>query len=177
MGMYVKEQIAPLPCADTEAPPPGELTDICLSDGEAGQSLIEFALCLPPLFLLMTGIFAFGIAIGNYVTLTNGTSEAAMQLGISRGQTLDPCAIVSAAVYAAAPSLKQSSLTFAYVLNGTPYSGTTCSSVSTTTGAAGNLVQGKTAQVTVTYPCTLKLYNANNFPNCVLTAKTTELVQ
>jgi Flp pilus assembly protein TadG len=177
MGIYVKEQIAPSLCANTEAPPTGEWQRTRLSSGEEGQSLIEFALCLPVLFLLMTGIFAFGITIGNYVTLTNGTNAAAMQLGISRGQTLDPCAIVSAAVYAAAPSLKQSSLTFAYVLNGTSYSGTTCSSASTTTGAAGNLVQGKTAQVTVTYPCSLKLYNANYFPNCVLTSKTTELVQ
>jgi Flp pilus assembly protein TadG len=31
-----------------------------LRAGEDGQSLVEFALCLPPVLLLMTGIFAFG---------------------------------------------------------------------------------------------------------------------
>lgn len=148
-----------------------------LRSGEKGQSLIEFAVCLPPLMLLTTGIFAFGIAIGNYVTLTNATSVAAMQLAISRSQTLDPCATGAAAVYAAAPNLKQASFNFTYVLNGVSYSGTTCSSSSYTTGAAGNLVQGKTAQITITYPCNLTVYKANNFPNCLLTAKTAELVQ
>jgi Flp pilus assembly protein TadG len=145
--------------------------------GEDGSSLIEFALCLPPLCLLMTGIFAFGIAIGNYVMLTNATSSAAMDLAISRGNTLDPCALASAAVAAAAPTLTSSSLTFAYTLNGTAYSGTSCSSSSTTTGAAGNLVQGQAATLTVTYPCNLTVYRANNFSNCVLTAKASEMVQ
>jgi Flp pilus assembly protein TadG len=144
---------------------------------EHGSSLIEFALCLPPLFLLMTGIFAFGITIGNYVTLTNATSVGAMQLAISRSQTLDPCATVASAIYGAAPNLKQSSLTFAFSLNGHAYNGTTCSSSSYTTGAPGNLTQGTTAQVTVTYPCSLKVYNQNNFPSCTLTAKTAEVVQ
>jgi Flp pilus assembly protein TadG len=148
-----------------------------LRGGEAGSSLIEFALCLPPLLLLMTGICAFGITIGNYVTLTNAVSVAAMQLAISRSQTLDPCSTAASAVYTAAPNLKQSSLTFSYVLNATAYSGTTCSSSSYTTGAAGNLTQGKTAQITVTYPCNLRVYNQNSFPSCLLTAKTAELVQ
>lgn len=145
--------------------------------GEEGSSLIEFALCLPPLCLLMTGIFAFGIAIGNYVMLTNATSTAAMDLAISRGNTLDPCALASAAVKAAAPSLNSSSFTFSYSLNGNSFSGTTCSSTSTTTGAAGDLVQGQNVSITVTYPCNLTVYKANNFPSCTLTAKAAELVQ
>ena len=148
-----------------------------LRRGEDGSSLIEFALCLPPLILLMTGIFAFGIAIGNYVMLTNATSSAAMDLAISRGNTLDPCALASAAVKAAVPTLTASSFTFSYVLNGVSYSGTSCSSSSTTTGAAGNLVQGQSATVTVSYPCTLQVYGANNFSSCHLTAKASELVQ
>lgn len=142
-----------------------------------GQSMIEFAVCLPPLFLLMTGIFAFGIATGNYVMLTNATAAAAEQLGVARGNTLDPCALAVTAVEASAPSLTHASLTFTTVLNGVSYSGTSCSSTSTTTGAPGNLVQGKTAQITVTYPCNLTVYKANNFPSCTLTARSAELVQ
>jgi Flp pilus assembly protein TadG len=144
---------------------------------EGGSSLIEFALCLPPLCLLLTGIFSFGIAIGNYVTLTNAASVGAMAIAISRSQTLDPCATASSAVITAAPNLKSANLTFSLVLNGTTYSGTSCSATSYTTGSSGNLVQGKTAQLTVTYPCSLAVYKQNNFPNCVLTAKTAELIQ
>jgi Flp pilus assembly protein TadG len=144
---------------------------------EDGQSLIEFALCLPPLFLLITGLFAFGIATSNYMVLTNATNSAAMQLAISAGDTLDPCATVSTAVYAAAPNFTQNTLTFTLLLNGTTYTGASCSSSSPTTGAAGNVISGKSIAVTVTYPCNLNVYKANNFPNCVLTAKTAELVQ
>jgi Flp pilus assembly protein TadG len=139
--------------------------------GDDGSSMIEFALCLPPLMLLMTGIFAFGIATANYGTLTNATSIAAMQLAVSRGQISDPCATGSAAVYAAAPYLKQANLSFTFVLNGTTYTGTTC------TAGAANLVQGQGAQVTVTYPCSLVAYKFTTFTNCLLTAKTSELVQ
>jgi len=129
------------------------------------------------MLLLLTGMFTFGITVGNYVTLTNATSAAALQLAISRGQTLDPCSLASSTVYSAAPNLKQSSLTFAYSLNGTAYSGTSCSSASTTSGAAGNLVQGQPAQVTITYPCNLRIFILNSFSTCSLSAKTTELVQ
>jgi Flp pilus assembly protein TadG len=144
---------------------------------DEGQSLVEFAVCLPPMLILTTGIFMFGIAVANDVTLTNATAAAAEQLAIARGNTLDPCALASSTVYSAAPNLTSGSLSFSYSLNGNPYSGTTCSSASTSTGAPGNLVQGKSAQITVTYPCNLKIFRANNFPSCVLTAKTTELVQ
>jgi Flp pilus assembly protein TadG len=151
--------------------------------GEDGSSLIEFALCLPPLMLLMTGIFAFGIAIGNYVMLTNATSAAAMQLSISRGQlaspSYDPCATAVAAVEAAAPTLTAGSLKFAFNLDGNAYASntTSCSSTSQTTGAAAQLVEGQAITITVTYPCNLTVYKANNFPSCLLTAKASELVQ
>jgi Flp pilus assembly protein TadG len=163
--------------APVEALSIGQRLRVFLRRREHGSSLIEFALCLPPLLLLMTGIFAFGIAIGNYVTLTNATSIGAMQVAISRSQTLDPCNTASSAVTSAAPNLKSSSLTFSLVLNGTTYTGTSCTSNSYTTGAAGNLAQGKTAQLTVTYPCNLAVYKQNNFQGCTLTAKTAEIIQ
>jgi len=144
---------------------------------EDGQSIIEFALCLPALLLIVTGIFTFGIALNNYLILTNATSVAARQLSISRLQTTDPCALTSAAVFAAAPTLKQANLTFAYMLNGTPYSGTTCSSGSTTSGAAANLVQGKSVQLTVSYPCSLAVYQHTYVPSCTLQAQLTEAVE
>lgn len=138
-----------------------------LLHGEDGQSLIEFAMCLPPLFLLMTGLVAFGVATSNYIVLTNATNVAAMQLAISAGDTLDPCSTVSSDVYAATPNFTQSSLGFTLLLNGTSYSGASCSSSSTTTGAAANVIPGKSVTMPLTYPCNLNVYKANNFPNCV----------
>lgn len=153
------------------------LQRLLCSGEEQGSSIIELAVSLPVLLLVVTGILSFGLAINNYITLTDATNVAARQLAINRGQTTDPCSLVANAVYGAAPILNRSSFTFSYVLNGTPYTGTSCSSLSTTTGAAGNLVQGGTAVVTVTYPCTLKAYGANFSPSCNLTAQTAELVQ
>jgi Flp pilus assembly protein TadG len=141
-------------------------------DAENGQSLVEFALCLPALLLIVTGIFAFGIAFNNYQMLTNATSVGAQQLAISRGQTTDPCATTVTAVTSAAPLLKSSSLKYSFVLNGVSYpTATTCP------GAQTNLVAGTKAQLTVTYPCTLKVYGKDIIPSCNLTAKTAELVQ
>jgi Flp pilus assembly protein TadG len=144
---------------------------------EEGQAAIELALCLPLLLLVVTGIFAFGVAFNNYLMLTDATSQGARILAFSRGQTLDPCATAVNAVYLGAPLLKQSNLTFAFVLNGVAYSGTTCNSASSTTGAAANLAQGKSAKVTVTYPCNLAYYLHASPTGCTLLAQTTELVQ
>jgi len=148
-----------------------------LRQREDGSSLIEFALCLPPLLILVTGIFTFGITIGNYVTLINATSVGAQQVAISRSQTLNPCSTASSAVISATPSLNSANLTFSLVLNGVTYSGTSCNSNSYTTGSAANMVQGKTAQLTVTYPCNLRIYRQNSFANCTLTANTAEIIQ
>ena len=144
---------------------------------DEGQSLVEFALTLPLLLLVVTGLMTFGIAMNNYLLLTDATNIGARSLAIARGNTTDPCTLVSNAVIAAAPLLKPSKMTFNYVLNGSNYSGTSCSSASTSTGAAGNLVQGSTATVTVVYPCNLKFFNFNNFTTCNMTAQTSELVQ
>ncbi len=147
-----------------------------LRDNE-GSALVEFAVVLPVLLLVLTGIFTFGVAMNNYNELTEAVNTGARQLAISRGQTTDPCATTVAAVYAAAPTLNQSKLAFSFALDGTAYSGTSCSSSSTTTGAAGNLVEGQAAEVSVTYPCNLAIYGINLAPSCTLQAQTTELVQ
>ena len=42
-----------------------------------GQSLVEFALVLMPLFFILLGIIQFGFVFNSYVTITNATREAA----------------------------------------------------------------------------------------------------
>jgi Flp pilus assembly protein TadG len=145
-------------------------------DNEGG-ALVEFALVLPMLLMVFCGIFVFSIAMTNYAQLTESVNTGSRLLAISRGQTLNPCSTTASAVYAAAPSLTPSKFTFSFVLNGTTYPGATCSSSTTTSGAAGNLVQGGTASVTVTYPCNLSVWGVNYAPSCALKAQTTELVQ
>ena len=152
--------------------------DFLLGEGnEDGQALIEFAVTVPLLLLVVTGILTFGIALNNYLMLTQATGVAARTLAVNRGQTLDPCSTVATAVMAAGPTLNSSNLTFNIVLNGTPFSGTSCASASTSTGAAGDMVQGTPAKVTVTYPCKLAVYGARPLSSCTLTAQTTEAME
>jgi Flp pilus assembly protein TadG len=144
---------------------------------QQGQALLELAFLLPMLLLLAMGIVVFGSALNTYLSMTNATAISTQLLSISRGQTTDPCNTTAQAFYSAAPNLAAGSLTFTIVLDGNSVGGKTCSSSSTTTGAAADLVQGTTAQVTVTYPCKLMVMGRNFAPGCVLTAQTAEAIQ
>lgn len=137
---------------------------------EEGGPLVEFALVLPMMMIVVTGIFFLGIALALYLQLTNATQVGAQLLSVSRGQTTDPCASVSAAVEAAAPNLKTSNLTFDYVLDGQAYSGTTC------TAGAAYLVQGTSASLKVTYPVNIGIYGMG-WGSIPLKSQTTELMQ
>jgi len=147
-----------------------------------GQSLVEFAVSLPILLLILTGIFTFGIAFNNYLMLTDAVGVGGRQLAVSRGNTTDPCTTATTAVFGVAPYLDAGSMKFTIVLSGTTVAGPdairpTCSSGSTTTGAAGDLVQGGTAQITVKYPCNLKVFGINYAPSCTVASQVTEVVQ
>jgi Flp pilus assembly protein TadG len=157
---------------------PRRLARAVMHAGEQGSAIVEFALILPMLLLLTTGIFVFGIAMNNYMQLTNAVSNGARTLAISAQLTTDPCATAYTAVTNAAPNLNASNFTFTYVLNGTTYTGTTCSSSSVLTGAAGNLSSGSTATVTATYPLNLSVFGkVFSASNAVLSSTSTELVQ
>ena len=144
---------------------------------ESGGALVEMALTLPILLLVVTGIFSFGIAINNYLELTNATAISARIIAVERQQTTDPCADGVKAFYSAAPYLTQANLSFTFTFNGISYAGTSCSSSNYNTGAAGNMTAAGTVQVVATYPCTLGVYGHNYAPGCTLVAQTTELVQ
>ena len=169
---------------------PGEQVRTHFRTGkQKGQSLVEFAMVMPMLLLVVTGLAAFGIYINHYIALTDAVSTGARLLAISRGQTTyppvggvpDPCALTVNAIEQAAPFMAPASMTFKFVLNTTipasTYTTTSCSSASTNTGSSAYLVQGKPAQVSVTYPCNMAIYGKNLFPGCTFTAQTTEIVQ
>ena len=149
-----------------------------LHRGEQGQSLVEFALILPMMLLLATGIMIFGLAMNNYLQLTNAVSVGARTVAISAGATLDPCATAANAIIAAAPGLKPASFTFSYTFSGNAYSTNTCASGSYNSGAAKDLASGSTAIVTATYPFNLSVFGAVfSQSNAVLSATSSELVQ
>jgi Flp pilus assembly protein TadG len=149
-----------------------------LRTGDDGSAIIEFAMVLPMLLVITTGVLVFGVAMNNYLQLNNAVSVGARTLAISAQMTLDPCATASSAITGAVPNLTASKFTFSYVMNGTPYSGTSCSSASVSTGAAGNLASGTTGSVTATYPLNLSIFGQQYSANsAVLSATSTELVQ
>ena len=55
--------------------------------GIAGSSLVEFAVVVPVLLTLVMAMFVFGIAMNQYLTLTNATTSGAQALATARGQT------------------------------------------------------------------------------------------
>ena len=57
----------------------GRLGRVRRRSGARGQSLVEFALVLTPLFLILLGIIQFGFIFNSYITITNATREAARE--------------------------------------------------------------------------------------------------
>jgi Flp pilus assembly protein TadG len=149
-----------------------------LRRGDQGSALVEFAMLLPVLMLLTTGILIFGVAMNNYLQLTNAVSIGARTVAVSGGITLDPCAVASAAIANAAPNLTASKFTYSFNFNGVTESTNTCASSDLNSGAAKALASGTPATVTATYPLNLSVFgNVFSLNNAVLSATSTELVQ
>ena len=139
------------------------------NDRRRGQAAIEFTLAVPVLLLVMTGALSFGLALHNFLLLTNSVNIGAQLLAESRGQTTDPCATAYSAISSAAPSLA-SSLTLSFVINGVSYPSTnTCSA------GASNMVQGASAQIKASYPCSLAIVDMAH--TCSLATQVTEYIQ
>jgi Flp pilus assembly protein TadG len=174
MGIHKisKSAAAPGVCAEARS---GAKRALARARDEHGQSLVEFGLTMPLLFLLLLGTIKFGIVLHDYLELTNATNIGAQLLSISRGQTPDPCTTTSGAVFQAAPFLAQANLKFTIVLNGiTAANGIASPSCPS---AKSNLVASAPAQVTITYPCDLKFFGINLAPSCILTAQTVGAIQ
>jgi Flp pilus assembly protein TadG len=162
------------------------IAGICrlLNARDEGGTLVEFALVLPMMMLLITGMFSVGIGINNFMVLTNGVGAGARALALSRGQTVpalagtDPCAYAIQIIGNATPSLKQSSLSYTIVWTPTTGTGGTYTGTSTSSSVCTGLSMNSNdaVQVQASYPFTLILmgWRPTALP---LTAQTTELVQ
>lgn len=156
--------------------------------GEDGSTLAEMAMVLPVLLVVLTGIFSFGIALNQYLVLTNAVNAGARAFALSAGGAAnststapsgDPCAYAATTVNGAASNLSTSNLTYTivYTVNSsgaqTTYSGTGSSSPSCT----GLLMNpNDIVQVKAVYPVTPAMYGWSS-KSLSLTAQSTELVQ
>lgn len=143
---------------------------------QEGGSLVEFAIIAPLMLCLLTGIFGLGFALCFYLQLNNAVDVGARTVAVVRatnsdGTTPDPCAAAYTAITNAAPTLNKSQIQLSLNINGTPYN-----NVTSCANGAANIISGKTAQVTATYPYTLMIFGwkpvAMN-----MSAQTTELLQ
>ena len=125
---------------------------------EHGSILVEIAISLPLLLLMFTGIFDFGLAYNNQLTLIQAVGAGATHLQQIRTTTTDPCADTLTAIENAAPTLTPGSISIALNMNGTkvPSSGTPTANLSCS-GDQTDLVQQDPVTVTATYPCALPI--------------------
>jgi len=144
-----------------------------------GGALVEIAVTLPIVFLIMTGIFAFSIALYQKLQLAEAVSAGGRTLASDRGDT-DPCKTTATAVSAAAPGLTASKIMVTIVLNGVTSANGVASGSATCAGTGNtantNMVSGASASLTATYACTVKMYGFS-LPNCSLGSSVTEEVQ
>jgi Flp pilus assembly protein TadG len=136
----------------------GERFGARLGCGSEGAALVEFAVVVPLMLTVITGMFSVVIALVNYQQLGYATSNAAEQLVTARGMLTDPCATVESTVVATMPSFTASKFTYTVKITNssgtaTTFGPTTGSSFSCTAGAA-DLAQLEPATVTVSYQYT-----------------------
>ena len=139
--------------------------------GERGQSTVEFALVLPLLLLLVTGVIQFGLLFDHYITLTDAVRSGARTLALGRGLD-DPC---DPAVKQTVNSASSIGLTASQVtpsLSGSD----TCGAGSYPNRTGGNEAQGDQATVTATQPFTLSVFGLPIY-NLNLSASASDAVE
>jgi Flp pilus assembly protein TadG len=125
---------------------------------EDGQSLVEFAIVLPVLLLLVTGIIQFGTVYNKYLTLTDAARSGAETLALGHGQS-NPC---DAAVLQTVQSASAVGLTSAQVKPSFPSSSDFCGTgtyvYNTSGNTNGNETQGDQATITAAQPFTVTVF-------------------
>jgi Flp pilus assembly protein TadG len=132
-----------------------------------GSSLIEFALVLPVMLLVMTGIFSMGIAFNQQEQLTQAVGAGGQYLQQIRTSTTDPCKDTFTAITGAAPNLTSANITLTVTMGSTAVTAKTCA------GDQTDLTQGGNVTVSATYPCSIIAYKYA-FGTCTLNAEVTE---
>ena len=150
---------------------------------DKGQAIVEFALMLPILLMILTGIIGVSFAIFNWQSLNQGTDAAARYLA-DEGETnnsngdskmTDPCSAAFAQITNLTAGLDPSQITVTYTFNGNNIGTFKGTSANTCAGDQSYLGSGNIT-VTTTYPCNVFGVGVNKiFAGCQLGATKTEL--
>jgi Flp pilus assembly protein TadG len=144
---------------------------------QSGAAAVEFALVLPILLTVLAGIIQCGVALNNYLEVTDAASEGARNFAIARTVS-NPYTTTTSAVTASAANLTSGSITTTLKVNGT------ACTTDTACTAALTAAPGGAASVTVTYPCLGASGGALSFyttfiasSGCTLTATVTNRIE
>ncbi len=135
---------------------------------ERGVSALEFAIAAPVVLMIGIGLLKFGVAMSQYIALTNAAAQGASTFALSRGTTA-PYTSAKTAISGAAANLASGSITTTVKVNG--------AACTTDSGCSALLVAGATALVKTTYPCDLKVMGVDYKPSCTLSAQSAQMVQ
>ena len=152
-----------------------------------GVQLVEFALVAPMLFVLLLGIVFLGIALNNYIVLTDSINAGSRAMALSRGQTTpalagtDPCAYAVQVANSDATSLNTGNISYTITYTALGAS----SSTSYTTTCSGLVLHSQdTITVQGTYPAIIPTLTSSNgvfvwtrLGSINLVAHTSQLVQ
>jgi Flp pilus assembly protein TadG len=141
-----------------------------LARDAGGTAAVEFGLIAPALLLVLLATIQFGIAMNNYLELTDAVRVGCRQFAIG-GTGTTPMSSATSAVDAAAPNLTASSITLSYAVNGTACATDTACETALTAAA------GESTTVTATYPCNLKVMGVNFASSCTLSSSTSDIVE
>lgn len=134
------------------------------SRSDEGGALVEFALVLPMMMVLITGMFSFGMVLNNYMVLTTSIGNGSRALALSRGQTTpalaasDPCAYAVQVAQTSGPMLNPKGMSFNVAWTTTSSAGVTTTTKYTNSCPGLSLNQGDTVQVSGSYPVNIFLY-------------------
>jgi Flp pilus assembly protein TadG len=135
---------------------------------EDGQALVEFALVLPILLMLATGITSFGLTFYRYITLTDAVRAGARTFSLGRGSP-DPCTPAVQETVNSADTPGVPVPTVHLVVNGIPENAPCTSDA--------NWIQGNQVTVTASIPYSLNIFGVITVKSGTLTAQATDAIE
>ena len=135
---------------------------------EDGQGLVEFALVLPILLMIATGITSFGIVFYRYITLTDAVRAGARTLSLGRGLT-DACTPAVTETVNSAIDVNLQPNQVKIIVN---------NNAGSCNGADGtDWIQGNQATVSASIPYSLNIFGVINIKSGTLTASATDAIE
>jgi Flp pilus assembly protein TadG len=132
-----------------------------------GVAMVEFALVLPVLLAVLTGILQFGLMFNRYISLTDAARIGAREVALARGSTGNPCTAEETTLENNEPTLNLTAANF-----NTP----TFSNPADTCSNPGSWNQGDTVTFTIHEPYTFHVYGIN-LGTVTLTAQVTDAIE